>query len=358
MKKLVLLAVILVFGQCHERANAQNYRIVDDLSSVRDSTLVCTRVYTLNGPIGKHPELIGFAPIPPSITGQKDATLKVEVIGAAQFETTVVKELSAQHRLFNKLVIHPDQAGSPITVRWIYNAKLTSRKAVPSKSRLTSSEIVQPYVTNPNPALIDITSNELKAFAERCGLIRSPHEAPAEFEWRSLRTLPRQLTYVHKDDQNLKASYLTKLPSPIPTDCGGYALLSVAISTVNNISSDVRMGRWVIPKTNETGPHVQYQFYDPYTKDYWIVDPTCSRDQPESALPNFFGNWQNNFLTTMLGTDALVDTVRFGVQSIPWGSPAVWISDCYYGFGDTEKWTASSSPVPEPKSNAQQIDNR
>ena len=349
MQRLLHVFLVLIIVQFGGQASAQNYRTVDDPVSTREVSLTCTRLYTLHGPIGSHPELIGFAPVPPTVKGQRQASLKVEVVGAASYESSVVKELSPQHRLFSKLVIHPNPSGVPITVRWIYSCKLTAQKAVPYRSRLTSSEIVQPHVTNPNPTLIDLNDSELKSFSERCGLIRKPNESPVDFEWRNLVTLPRKLIYLHTDGQNLKASYLTRLPLPIPTDCDGYALLSVAVSTTNNIASDIRMGRWVIPDTNETGPHVQYQFYDPYIRDYWIVDPTCSRDQPEANLPNFFGNWQPNFLTTMLGTDALVNTGHGDNQIIPWGCPAVWIYDCYYGFGETEKWTAYSRAASDAK---------
>jgi hypothetical protein len=352
VKKWMMFVAFILVHFCGV-GQAQNFRVVDDPKSIQEVTLTCTRIYESTGPIGKYPELVGYAPVPPVCAGQKDVSLRVEVDGAASYKSTEVNELSPWHRLFNKVVIHPDQARSKITIKWIYKVKLTAQKLVRSVSRLSSTETDQPVISNPNPLLIDLEPGALKAFAEQRGLVRGRNESPVDFEWRSLQSLPHQLTYQHANNQSYKLSVLSKMSSPIPTDCGGFALLSVAVATANNISSRVRIGHLVTNDSNNTGSHMEYEFYDPYSKGYWIVEPTGSRNASLADLPNFFGIWPNNFITVMIGSDALVDTVHFGNQLIPWGAPSVWIFDCNYSFGQSEEWTDIFVPVPDEKSNSQ-----
>jgi hypothetical protein len=247
-----------------------------------------------------------YAPVLPKLPGQGKVNTRLYVVGHDKLLATEWSEKSLSKRPMLALHIKSDilspKAG--IRVRVTYEGTLFARtlkrgkppKAIPD---LTQEERKRYLMAS---ATMDYDNSEFMTWMSKQGLKRKKGEQVMAFGHRVFTHFIRKCKY-GGDTSNYEARKPSRVCKSLTNDCGGLALLFVAVMRANNVPARTLFGRWAIPQTDDYGQyHVMAEFFVP--KSGWVpVDVSGTIVHKPQNPYAFFGNTDGQHLAFHVDTD-------------------------------------------------------
>jgi len=247
-----------------------------------------------------------YSPVLPELPGQGKLSTRLFVAANDKLKAEEVNEESINKRPMLALHIKSD-ALSPkagIRLRVEYEGTLFSRTLKRGKPPKRVPELTKDerrrYLTT--SVTMDHDDAEFLRWMSDQGLKRQKNEQAMRFAYRVFTHFITKAKYGGDT-----SSYETRRPSRVcksfANDCGGLALLFVAVMRANDVPSRTLFGRWAIPQTDKYGQyHVMAEFF--VEKSGWVpVDIAGSLGHKPKDLYALFGNTDGQFLAFHIDTD-------------------------------------------------------
>lgn len=247
-----------------------------------------------------------FAPALPELCGQGRVSTHLQVSGYDKIISEKMAEYGICKRPMLKLQIDSNELSSKsgITLLLKYRGILYARTLRHGKSpkivpELTDSEQHQYLMTS---ATMDYNDSQFLQWMNEQGLKCRENEGKMQFAHRVFMHFIKNGKYGGNT-----SSYETRRPSQVckslNNDCGGLALLFVAVMRANGIPARTLFGRWAIPQTDEYGQyHVMAEFF--VEKSGWVpVDISGTIVHKPKDSNAFFGNTDGKFVAFHIDTD-------------------------------------------------------
>jgi hypothetical protein len=246
-----------------------------------------------------------YAPVLPELPGQGKVSTRLFVAGNDDLKAEKVVE-SSNKRLMLGLHIKSAKLSpkSGIRLRVEYKGTLFARTLRRGKPRkrvpgLTKEERRQYLMTS---ATMDYDDPEFVRWMSNQGLKRQRNEQAMRFAHRVFTHFIRNGKY-GGDTSGYQARRPSQVCKSFANDCGGLALLFVAVMRANDVPARTLFGRWAIEQTDSYGQHhVMAEFF--VEKSGWVPVDVSGTLVHKPKDPNaFFGNTDGQFLTFHVDTD-------------------------------------------------------
>jgi hypothetical protein len=223
-------------------------------------------------------------------------------------------------------------------------ARTLVREKSPKEVPALTKEMRSRYLmTSPT---MDHANPEFLRWMREQGLKRRKGEQSMAFAHRVFSHFSKTATY-GGDTSNYEARRPSRVCKSFANDCGGLALLFVAVMRANDVPSRTLFGRWAIRQTDDYGQHhVVAEFF--VEKSGWVPVDIAGTIVHKPKDPNaFFGNSDGQFLAFHVDTD-LEPAKGFGHA---W---AQYLMLQWSGAGDfwkehrvDSKWDVTRQPVKD-----------
>lgn len=229
-----------------------------------------------------------------------------------------------------------------------YRCELSRRTLEPGPpagpvADLTPAE--RQFYTLPS-ATIDFNQPRFSAWFRTSGMQRLRGESDLALAYRVFRRLVETGKYT-PGEQDRHPSVTS---GTMATDCGGFAMLYVAILRANGVPARTLWGRWAKSGEGDDGQfHVKAEFFEKSIG--WIpVEIANAITSGDSDKDAFFGRDDGDFIVIHADTDLRVNSIHFGMKDVGWRQGALfWAkgSGTLDGHQFTETWTVN--PIgPQP----------
>lgn len=246
-----------------------------------------------------------YAPVLPELPGQGKLSTRLSVAKHDKLKAKAVEEKSQKRPMLEMSI--PSEAISAkevIPVRLEYSGTLYERtlKRSPPQSPVPalSEDERRRYLMS--SITMDHDNAEFAGWMRERGLVRRSDEDVTAFGHR---------TFVHFIENGVyggdTSSYEARRPSRVchsfTNDCGGLALLFVAVMRSNGVPARTLFGRWAIPQTDAYGQfHVMAEFF--VEKSGWVpVDVSGTIVHKPNDRNAHFGNADGQLIVFHVDTD-------------------------------------------------------
>jgi hypothetical protein len=246
-----------------------------------------------------------FAPVLPELPGQGKVSTRLFISG--NDSVTAEKFVEAGNKR-PMLGLHIKSAAlsakSGLRLRLEYEGTLFVRTLRPGKPAQAVADLTQEeqrrYLMG--SATMDHSDPGFLGWMKENGLKRKKAEQATQFAHRVFTHCVKNGTY-GGDTSNYEARRPSKVCKTLTNDCGGLALLFVAVMRANDVPARTLFGRWAIPQTDKYGQyHVMCEFFVP--KSGWVPVDVAGTIVHKPKDPNaMFGNADGQFLTFHVDTD-------------------------------------------------------
>lgn len=277
-------------------------------------------------------EWIVAAPVAPELPGQTGVKTTLSPAG------TAVKDRSPEARplLVARVPVTTPGRASGLPIRVTYQATLRARELKPLTAGAKAPRVPALTAADRKAYLADAGDIDLAtpAFARwqaEQGYVRQPREGDLDFARRVFAAIRSGFAYEYKGEQDRRASAVCRAGR---SDCGGLAVLFVAVMRTNKVPARVLYGRWAVSSKAEeklgSGEyhqwHVKAEFYADGVG--WVpVDLARAVLDKSAADPGYFGTDAGDFLTLHVDPDMVIDAGPFGAKSlVNLQRPAWWVT--------------------------------
>jgi hypothetical protein len=247
-----------------------------------------------------------FAPMLPEYDGQKRVSSDLQVSGSNKIIAEEITEYGICKRPMLMLQIDsnelPPQSGIPLLLKYkgiLYARTLKRGKSPKIVPQLTETEQRQYLMGS---TTMDFNDPQFLQCMNDQGLKRRGDEDTMQFAYRVFTHFIGNGKYGGNTTcyEVRRPSYVCK---SLTSDCGGLALLFVAVMRANNVPARTLFGRWAIPQTDEYGQyHVTAEFF--VEKSGWVPVDISGMIVHKPKDPNaFFGNTDGRFIAFHIDTD-------------------------------------------------------
>jgi hypothetical protein len=247
-----------------------------------------------------------FAPLLPELPGQRNVSTRLVAVQAPNLKAEEIAEEGSGARRF--LALHVKSDALPlkdgITLALEYQGVLCARslkwgrpaKAVPA---LTAAERRQYLMAS---TTMDYGAPEFAKWVTDQGLTRKSDEDVMRFAHRVFTYLVKHGKY-GGDTSSYESRRPSRVCASVANDCGGLALLFVAVLRTNGVPGRTLFGRWAIPQTDAYGQyHVMAEFF--VDGSGWVPVDVAGTIVHRPANPNaLFGNTDGQHLAFHVDTD-------------------------------------------------------
>ena len=247
-----------------------------------------------------------FAPVLPELPSQQKVSTRLFISGSDKIKAEELIEESACKRRMLGLHIGSEELSPKLGIhlRVQYEGTLFARtltrgrppQAVPE---LTKEQRHQYLMTS---TTMDNSDPEFVRWMNDQGLKRQKNEQVMQFAHRVFSHFVKNGKYGGDT-----TSYESRRPSQVcksfANDCGGLALLFVAVMRTNDVPARTLFGRWAVQQTDNYGQHhVMAEFF--VEKSGWVpVDISGTLVQKPMDPNALFGNADGQFLAFHVDTD-------------------------------------------------------
>jgi hypothetical protein len=247
-----------------------------------------------------------YAPVAPELPGQRQVTTRLFVAGNDKLKAEELKEQSSSERAMLALHIKSDELSpkSGVRLRVEYEGTLCARTLVygrPPKEvpDLTKEERHRYLMCS---TTMDYNDPGFLRWMNDQGLKRRTDEQVTEFAHRVFSYLVKEGTY-GGDTSSYEARRPSRVCKSLANDCGGFALLFVAVMRANDVPARTLFGRWAMQQTDSYGQHhVTAEFF--VDKSGWVpVDITGTMPHTSEDPDALFGTTDGQFLAFHVDTD-------------------------------------------------------
>jgi hypothetical protein len=247
-----------------------------------------------------------FAPALPELGGQGRVSTHLLVRGNDKLKAEKVVEEGIGRRPMLRLRIDSNElslrSGIPLRLEYkgiLYAHTLRRVKAPKTVPELTEQERHRYLTTS---ATMDYNDPEFLRWMNEQGLKRRGDEDTMQFAHRVFTHFIENAKY-GGDTSGYEARRPSRVCKSFTNDCGGLALLFVAVMRANNVPARTLFGRWAIPQTDEYGQyHVMAEFF--VEKSGWVPVDISGTIVHKPKDPNaFFGSTDGRFIAFHIDTD-------------------------------------------------------
>ncbi len=247
-----------------------------------------------------------FAPVLPELPGQWNVSTRLFISGNDKVKANHVVEASNNKRPMLGLHIKSKALSlkSMTPLRVTYEGTLFSRtlrwetppKAVPE---LTEEQRYQYLMTS---TTMDHNDTQFIRWIIDRDLERRKDEQTIKFAHRVFTYFVKNAKY-GGDTSSYESRRPSRVCKSFENDCGGLALLFVAVMRANDVPARTLFGRWAIPQTDKYGQyHVMAEFFVPGSG--WVpVDISGTIVHKPNDQNAFFGNTDGQFIVFHVDTD-------------------------------------------------------
>ena len=247
-----------------------------------------------------------FAPVLPELSSQQGMSSRLFVAGTQIVTASRVADTGGKPRSMLALRIQSEtlSSRSGIPLRAEYAGTLFARTLKNGKPQTTVPDLPfdQRIAYLSASATMDYRDPGLQVWMTSQGLRRQTGEQITQFAYRVFTHLIK-----NGHDGGDTSSYEARRPSRVfrslTSDCGGLALLFVAVMRTNGIPARTLFGRWAIPQTDAYGQyHVIAEFFVPNSG--WVpVDVSGTIVHQPNDPGAFFGNTDGQFVAFHIDPD-------------------------------------------------------
>jgi transglutaminase-like putative cysteine protease len=247
-----------------------------------------------------------FAPALPELPGQRNVSTRLLVSGNDKLKAEEVVEEGIGKRPMLRLRIDSNElspkSGIPLRLEYrgtLYGRTLKQGKAPKAVPELTEYERRQYLTTS---ATMDCNDPEFLRWMNEQGLKRRGDEDVMQFAHRVFTYLVKNGKF-GGDTSSYEARRPSRVCKSLVSDCGGFALLFVAVMRANDVPARALFGRWAIPQTDEYGQyHVMAEFF--VEKSGWVPVDISGTIVHKPKEPNaLFGSTDGRFIAFHIDTD-------------------------------------------------------
>jgi hypothetical protein len=247
-----------------------------------------------------------YAPVAPELPGQKQVSTQLFVAGNDKLKAEELKEQSSEERAMLALHIKSDDLPpkSGVRLRLEYEGTLLARTLVYGRPPKEVPDLTEEERRRYLMCSTTMDHNEpgFRRWMIDQGLKIRKDEQVTEFAHRVFSYFVKEGKY-GGDTSNYEARRPSRVCKSLANDCGGFALLFVAVMRANAVPARTLFGRWAIQQSDSYGQyHVMAEFF--VDKSGWVpVDITGTMGQKAEDPDAFFGTTDGQFLTFHLDTD-------------------------------------------------------
>jgi len=247
-----------------------------------------------------------FAPVLPELPEQRKVSTLLQVRGNDKLKAEEVVEEGVDKRPMLRLCIDSNEMSpkSGRTLQLEYKGILYARtlklgkapKVVPELTEYERRQYLAASVT------MDHNDSEFLRWMNENGLKRRGDEDAMQFAHRVFSYFIENGKY-GGDTSCYEARRPSRVCKSFASDCGGFALLFVAVMRANDVPSRTLFGRWAIQQTDEYGQyHVMAEFF--VEKSGWVPVDIAGTIVHKPKDPNaFFGSADGRFIVFHVDTD-------------------------------------------------------
>jgi hypothetical protein len=247
-----------------------------------------------------------YAPVLPELPGQGKVTTRLFVAGHDKLKAKPVTEQSINKRQMLALHIKSNELSprAGIALRVEYQGSLFSRTLKQVKPPKTVQDLTKEerrrYLTT--SITMDHGDAAFLRWMNDQGFKRRKGEQAMAFAHRVFSDFIQKARY-GGDTSSYEARRPSRVCKSFSNDCGGLALLFVAVMRANNVPARTLFGRWAIPQTDSYGQyHVVAEFF--VEKSGWVPIDIAGTIVHKPENPNaFFGNSDGQFLAFHVESD-------------------------------------------------------
>jgi transglutaminase-like putative cysteine protease len=247
-----------------------------------------------------------FVPVLPELPGQMRVSTRLLVEGNVKLKAEEIVEEGVDKRAMLRLRIDSNEmspkSGIPLRLEYtgvLYARTLRRGRAIRAVPELTGDERRQYLAAS---ATMDYNDPEFLRWLDEQGLKRRGDEDTMQFAHRVFTSFIEKGSY-GGDTSSYEARRPSRVCKSLTNDCGGLALLFVAVMRSNNVPARTLFGRWAIPQTDEYGQyHVMAEFF--VDKSGWVPVDISGTIVHKPKDPNaFFGTTDGRFIAFHIDTD-------------------------------------------------------
>ncbi|MBL9084073.1 MAG: transglutaminase family protein [Planctomycetales bacterium] len=203
----------------------------------------------------------------------------------------------------------------------LYSRKLVQRSA-PADEAPQLDKLERDAYLRKTP-MFDFAATPFTEWLYEHELSRRKNESDVDLGRRAFQAVVQSMNYKYQSEMARNASHVCETGK---TDCGGMCVMFVSAMRANKVPSRVLAGCWakssvedaMLQGTRYYQTHVKAEFFA--SGIGWVpVDPSSAvlHDRSEEKL-EYFGNDPGDFLTLHVDPDLKVDSIHFGVKTLPW----------------------------------------
>jgi Transglutaminase-like superfamily len=296
---------------------------------------------------GRDGELHVFAPVPPQLPSQTMTDAGLFIAGKEKEKPEEVTEAGEDRRIFALHIKTDEQSSNAKTgLRLELQGTLFSRSLKRSEPpvpvpNLTPGERQQ-YLKS--SVTMDYDDAEFVEWMNVQGLKRAKDEETMQFGHRVFMHFVKDGKF-GGDTSTFESRRPSRVCKSLANDCGGLALLFVAVMRANDVPARTLFGRWAIQQTDKFDQaHVIAEFF--VDKSGWVpVDIAGTVFNRPKDMHALFGNTDGQFLTFHVNTD-LQPAKDFRdpwaqYLLLHWSGPG----DFWKEHGYESQWNVTRNPV-------------
>jgi hypothetical protein len=268
-------------------------------------------------------EWILFAAQAPELPGQSHTSSRLLPDGQA------FRDLSDRHRQLLRAQILVSDETQRHTLRgqieWqatLYSRNLERREPNVSYSSPPVLSTSEHRAALAETTTLDYSQDVFQQWLRKHRLHKTANESDLDFGRHAFLAITHALRYDYAELMDRHASHICQTDR---ADCGGMCALFAATLRANGVPARMLMGRWARSAdphgTLDGAPyhqqHVKAEFYANGVG--WIpvdLSSAVTHDKTPEGL-RYFGHDHGDFLTVQLDPDVQVDSVHWGVKSLP-----------------------------------------
>lgn len=259
---------------------------------------------------------------PPELASQSDVSSHLEAAAVSHVEVGGIGRTVLRARV--------PVNGGPRETRFgttanfdatLYSRKLVKR-ATPADEAPQLDKLEREAYLRKTP-MFDFAATPFTEWLYEHELSRRTDESDVDLGRRAFQAVVKSMSYTYQSEMARNASHVCETGK---TDCGGMCVMFVSAMRANKIPARVLAGCWakssvedaMLEGTRYYQTHVKAEFFAAGVG--WIpVDPSSAvlHARSEEKL-EYFGNDPGDFLTLHVDPELKVDSIHFGVKTLPW----------------------------------------
>ena len=280
--------------------------------------------FEIDAPQLQASEWVLFVAKPPTLPGQTAQSAKLEPLGLTYTEVGDLRRPLLRARVPVSSKANENQ----VTATSEFQATLYARHLTPlrdgaERPAVTAPTKVEREAALRKSAMFDFAATPFANWLDEHRLHRRKRENDVDLGRRAFLAIVNSCEYEYAAQMTRNAAHVCTVGK---SDCGGMAVLFVAAMRANGIPARVLSGCWA--KSAESSAALSgVRYYQTHVKAEffaagvgWVpVDLSSAVLHDKSAeKTRYFGHDAGDFLTMHVDPELKIDTIHFGVKTIPW----------------------------------------